>query len=110
MNNLEKWIWIELIGFDNEKPDFGVKEYLDGCGFVPEGVALLLTWLGFTLDHTDMNEERTLDACECSYYAHTANAQRYRQNWTNYQLCGLIRTLQSYGIKVFLSFFNFAAY
>ncbi len=110
MNDLEKWIWIELIGFDNEKPDFGVKEYLDNCGFLPEGVTLLLTWLGFALDHKDLDQERPLDDCECSYYGHPANTQRYRQNWTNYQLRGLIRTLQGYGIKVFLSFFNFASY
>lgn len=110
MNNLEKWIWIELIGFDNEKPDFGVKEYLEGCGFRPEGITLLLTWLGFVLDHKGLEEERPLDPCECSYYAHGANAQRHCQSWTNHQLRALIRVLQSYGIKVFLSFFNFAAY
>ena len=48
---LNKWIWIELIGFDNQKPDFGVVDYINRCGFLPDGFALLLYWTGFVIDH-----------------------------------------------------------
>jgi len=44
MGNIDgqsRWFWIELIGFDNQLPDFGVREALDRAGFVPEVVALL---------------------------------------------------------------------
>ena len=89
----EKWIWMELIGFDNSLPDYGVKSYLDNCGFVPDGVSLLLTWIEFPMQHLGLDRERLLSPCECSYGAHPANAQRRRQNWTNFQLRDLIHTL-----------------
>ena len=108
--SFEKWIWIELIGFDNSLPDYGVKAYLDNCGFVPTGASLLLTWIEFPMQHTGLDRERPLSPCECSYGAHPANAQRRRQNWTNFQLAGLIKALQSYGIRVYLSFFNITDY
>ena len=108
--SLEKWIWMELIGFDNSLPDYGVKAYLDNCGFVPDGVSLLLTWIEFPMQHLGLDRERLLSPCECSYGAHPANAQRRRQNWTNFQLRDLIHTLQNYGIRVYLSFFNITDY
>jgi hypothetical protein len=38
----ERWIWTELIAFDNERPDLGVGEYIDKAGFVPTAVCLLI--------------------------------------------------------------------
>ena len=36
------FVWVELIGFDNAKPDFGVDEYLDRMAMKPQAVSLLL--------------------------------------------------------------------
>ena len=40
--DFQKLIWIELIGFDNTKPDFGVAELLSRMEIKPTKVALLL--------------------------------------------------------------------
>jgi len=99
-----------LIGFDHTQPDFGVKEYLENCGFIPDGISLLMTWIEFPLSHSGLTEEKKLAPCECSYGAHPYSPQRPRQDWTNYQLAALIRELHKYGIKVYLCFFNITSY
>lgn len=107
---MNRFVWLELIGFDNTQPDFGVQAYLDTCSFVPTGVSLLFTWLEFPLGHRGVTEEYLLDPCECSYGAHPFTEQRARQQWTNLQLKRLIEVLHSHGIAVYLSYFNMAAY
>ena len=43
------WLWVELIGFDNEQPDFGVQHYLDNAGLKASFVVLIglfaLSWI-----------------------------------------------------------------
>ena len=107
-NQLKNYIWVELIGFDNEQPDFGVANYLRNTGFIPEGISFLLTSVDFVNLHTNMEEEYTLADDFCSYSGHPYNCERARQKWTNFQLRDLISVLQSYGIAVFCSFFDYA--
>lgn len=33
----KNYVWIELIGFDNTKKDFGIPSLLDTMGFKPDG-------------------------------------------------------------------------
>ena len=99
-------IWIELIGFDKDEPDYGVDEYFKTTGFVPDSVSLHLTSVNFVNTHKGMEEEYILPPYACSYGGHPQNDLRWRQDWTNYDLKGLVSVLQSRGVKVFASFFD----
>lgn len=107
---MRNWIWIELIGFDNTLPDCGVGAYLDNCGFVPEGVSLMFTWLEFPLCHKGLQTEYPLSPAECSYGAHPFTPERARQQWTNWQLARLIDALHRRHIQVYCSYLNMACY
>jgi hypothetical protein len=101
------WMWIELIGFDNESPDFGVQSFLDRAGFVPEVISFLICNPDFVHTHDGMQQDYTLQPDCCSYGGHARNEERSRQSWTRYQLRDLVRQLQKQGIAVYLSFFDF---
>ena len=75
-NQLENYIWVELIGFDNEKEDFGVTNYLCNTGFIPKGISFLLTSVDFVNMHTSMEEEYVLEDYFCSYAGHPYNSER----------------------------------
>ncbi|MBE7015258.1 MAG: hypothetical protein E7417_00325 [Ruminococcaceae bacterium] len=102
-------IWIELIGFDKDKEDLGVADYLKKIGFVPQRISLHLTSVDFVNTHRGMEEEYLLPAYACSYAGHPCNDDRMRQDWTNYELKKLTAELQKHGIKVFASFFDMDA-
>ncbi|MEN6301774.1 MAG: hypothetical protein ABFD96_03575, partial [Armatimonadia bacterium] len=102
----ERWIWVELIGFDVEQPDYGVAEYLDTAGFTPDVICLLLTSPDFVLSHEDHAGEVELPPDYCSRDGHEFGRHRQRQKWTNRQLQGLVRGLQERGVKVFLTVFT----
>ncbi len=102
----ERWIWTELIGFDNRHPDLGVQEYLDLAGFTPAGICLLLTSPDFVLSHESVSEEITLPEDFCSRDGHEFNPHRQRQAWTNHQLMGLIAELHRRGIRAYLTVFT----
>lgn len=102
----ERWIWTELIGFDANRSDLGVSEYLDTAGFTPDAICLLLTSPDFVLAHEDAAEEIVLPEDVCSRDGHEFNPQRERQAWTNRQLQGLIAGLQQRGIEVYLTVFT----
>jgi hypothetical protein len=106
----QKWVWIELIGFNTELADFGVSDYIQRAGFVPHGVSLLLYSLGFVFRHDGLDTERPLSPCEQSYGGHEYSSERRRQNWTNFQLKSLVQVLQQHGCKVYLSFLNLYLY
>jgi len=57
---LTRWVWVELIGFDNESPDYGVRHYLDTAGFVPDLVSFLLFNPDFVHTHDGMGADRAL--------------------------------------------------
>ena len=100
-------IWIELIGFDNTQADYGVGDFLAKTGFVPDMVSFHLTSICFVLRHNGMEEEYRLPAYACSYSGHEGNDDRHRQDWTNHQMAGLVKELQSRGIQVYISMFDF---
>lgn len=104
--NHERWLWIELIGFDNEQPDFGVAEFLERAGFTPDAICLLMYTPDFVHTHEGLDEERVFPPDFCSYRAHPTNRERDRQAWTNHQLRALIGELQARGVAIYVSFFN----
>lgn len=105
--NYEKWLWIELIGFDNTLEDFGVGQFLKNTGFVPDVVSFLIASADFVHSHKGMGEEWVFPNEFCSYNARPVSPERKRQPWTNRQLKGLIESLQRHKIAVYCSFFDF---
>lgn len=104
--NCERWMWIELIGFDQREPDYNVGAFLDNCGFVPEGLSLLFTTPDFVHTHAGLEHEVVFPPDYCSYGGKPYNAERSRQAWTNHQLKGLVEALQARGIKVTFAMLN----
>lgn len=104
-NKQETWIWTELLAFDRDLPDCGVKAYLDRLGFVPTGISALLSAVDFVLFHKGMDEEYELFPDVCSRFGHEKNEERARQKWTNYDLRRLISEFHKYNVKIFVSVF-----
>ena len=102
----ERWIWTELIAFDNRDDDLGVAEYLDTAGFVPTAICLMITSPDFVLSHETREDEHELPPDYCSRDGHEFNQQRRRQVWTNHQLRRLIDELHGRGIDVYLTVFT----
>ncbi len=102
----ETFLWVELIGFDNELPDFGVDAYLDNCGFTPDVVSLFVYNPELIHTHDGTIDGRLLPFDCCSYGGHPSNYERDRQDWTQEQLRGLIQRLQSHGVAVFVCVFD----
>ena len=99
-------VWIELIGFDNTAPDYGVNRFIETAGFTPDIVSFHLSSVDFVNTHSGMQEESQLPLYACSYGAHTHNDDRERQDWTNWQMRGLVDALHRHGVKVFCSLFD----
>ena len=97
---MERWYWIELIGFDNEAEDFGVGAFLSR-NVSTTGVSILFSHIDFLFD-----EGEVLPPNACSYGGHEYNSERRRQDWTREQLRGLVRALKERGVQVFLSAFD----
>lgn len=103
--NSQRWLWIELIGFEIGDADYGVGRLLQKTGFPPDGITLLLSDPEFVHGHND-DEERLLRPSICSYDAHPYNEERSLQAWTSRHLKGLVSALQAHGIKVFFTHFD----
>lgn len=97
---MDRWYWVELIGFDNTAPDYGVGAYLSRNQSTT-GVSLLFAHIDFLFA-----EGEVLAPTACSYGGHEYNCERRRQEWTKTQLRGLVRALQAHGVKVFFSCFD----
>ena len=107
----EKLIWIELIGFDNRKPDFGVGELLSRMECKPSKVALLLCDTELIHAHDNLDRDFRIGAQHCSYVARPYNSERRRQDdWTAFQLRDLNRTLRSRGVEVYAAFFDYVMF
>lgn len=104
----ERWIWTELIAFDNKRPDLGVGDYIGKAGFLPTAVCLLIGSPDFVLSHQGIKDEYDLPTEYCSRDGHEFNQERKRQVWTNHQLRALINGLRERGVQVYLS--TFAGY
>ena len=98
---MERWYWIELIGFDNRQPDFGVEAFLSR-NVSTTGVSLLFAHIDFLFNQ----DKEQLSPTACSYGGHEYNRERRRQQWTKTQLRGLVSELKSKGVKVFFSCFD----
>ncbi len=108
-DNFINTTWIELIGFERTSPDYGVGDYINKLGFVPDCVSYHLTSIDFVNDFQGLEQEYELPIFACSYFGHTHNDDRERQPWTNHDLLGLTKELQARGIKVYASFFDLEA-
>ncbi|MCU6711280.1 hypothetical protein M6D81_21540 [Paenibacillus sp. J5C_2022] len=108
--HFEKWLWIELIGFDNQLPDYGVEDFLSRVGFHPEGLSILFFTPDFIHAHQGMKREWALPPECCSYAGRPYGRERMRQVWTNFQLHGLVKELQRQRVEVYCSFFNLFEY
>ncbi|MFQ7036197.1 MAG: hypothetical protein ACLRTQ_11285 [Candidatus Borkfalkia sp.] len=74
----------------------------------PDGVSLLISSVDFVNLHDAKTFREELSPMCCCYEAHPCNEERARRSGR--QLKGLVRTLRSYGVRVFLSFFNLFCY
>ena len=97
---MERWYWIELIGFDCDAEDYGVEAFLSR-NVSTTGVSLLFSHIDFIF-----HDEEILPPTACSYFAHEYNRERKRQDWTKTQLRGLIAELHRRGVQVFFSCFD----
>lgn len=104
--NYKKGIWVELIGFDRTKPDYGVKEYLDRMPEKPELISLLLFSTELIHNHNGLEKDFFIGDEQCSYYGRPYNEERQRQDWSAFELRGLVAELKKYSIKVLPSFFD----
>lgn len=102
----KRLLWIELIGFDNTLPDFGVDEFLSRTGFVPDVISFHLCCPDFIHTHEGLAEERDLPPENCSYGARPYSPERPRQVWTNWQLKALIEELHKHGVAVYCAVFD----
>lgn len=102
----QRWIWTELIGFDNSREDMGVGEYIDLAGFTPDGFCLMLTSVDFILSHDGLQPNMVLPPDFCARDGHDRNPHRERQEWTSGQLRELIAQLHARGVKAYVSVFT----
>lgn len=100
------FLWVELIGFDNTKPDFGVGDYLAKMPRKPDAISLLLENDRLFRSHVGLEEDFSLPPFCCSYGNRPYNVDRRRQDWTAFQLRGLVAELNRCGIETYASFFN----
>ena len=104
-NGGQLFVWVELIGFDNVRADYGVGDYLARMERKPETVSLMLDSDRLFLTYGGFSPDARLLPENCAYGARPYNAERRRQDWTQGQLKGLVDELRRQGVKVFASFF-----
>ena len=102
MEKSNNFIWMPLIGFDRDKEDKGVNEYLGQTGFIPQGMSVFLFHSDIINQHEGMDKEFTLHPDNCSYYGAPRNEFRERQPWTNYDLRDLAHNLADTGIEAYV--------
>ncbi|MBT3378726.1 MAG: hypothetical protein HN742_21440 [Lentisphaerae bacterium] len=105
--SFEKWLWIDLIGFDVDREDCAVPAFLEKTQSAPAVISLLLQNAEFVHLHARVDSRRGFPSDICSYGGHPKNEERLRQVWTPAALHRLVRVLQSHGVKVVFSVFDF---
>ncbi len=108
-DNFQKSMWIELIGFDVRRKDYGVGALFRQAGFIPDSVFLLL-WNADFIHHYQSGPEENKavflrDDC-CAYYGRPLSELHPRQRWRNGDLKRLIQCLHEYNVAVYLSVFD----
>ena len=101
-----KYLWMELIGFDNRQEDYGVAEFLSRMPVRPEVISILIWNTDLIHSHHGLAEDGPIGLKHCAYHARPRNEEHDIQNWTRFQLRGLIQELHHHGVKVFVSFFD----
>lgn len=107
MKKYVKWLWVELMEFDNQKSDFGVKKYLDNARFVPGLLSLLISSADFVHLHDTATRDESFPPDFCSYGGRLPWEEgKKRQSWTKRELKKLIAEFHKYGIKVYFAVFD----
>ncbi len=101
-----KFLWMELIGFDNRQADYGVGEFLWRMPVRPEVISILIWNTDLIHSHHGLAEDGPIGLKHCAYHARPRNEEHDIQNWTRFQLRGLVQELHHHGVKVFVSFFD----
>lgn len=106
MKNGSVTIWMNLLGFERNDEDKGVKRFLAQTGFKPDAVCLLLCHSDFFNQYEGMDKEYTLHPDNCAYWGIPKNTERERQPWTNYDLRTLAKNLADEGIETYAGIFG----
>jgi len=106
MENGKVFIWMNLMGFEKNDEDKGVKRYLQETGFLPDGACGLVCNPDIIHHHRGMDEEYVLHPDNCSYNGVPRNIIRERQEWTNYDLRQLAENLEKAGSHLYFSIFG----
>lgn len=101
----DRWAWTDLLGFDNRASDFGVGDFIRRAGFTPPVISLLIADPEFIHAH-DGSRDQALAPTLCSYCGHPANELHARQDWTSFELRGLVGSLHQQGVKVLVANFD----
>lgn len=105
-----KQVWVELIAFNIDAADLGVKAYLQDLQEPPELISLLLFSAEFLHSHRSADLDARLPTECTSYGARPTSVRGPRQPWTRRQLAELVRRLQEQGIKVLFAVFDLYRY
>lgn len=97
--------WTQLLGFDKNEADKGVKTFLENTGFVPDGVYALVHHADFVHQYRGMDEEYILPPDNCAYFGIPFNAERQRQEWTNHDVRTLATELKNAGSGLYFTLF-----
>jgi len=104
-NGGKVFTWTQLLGFEKNDPDKGVKRFLEQTGFVPDGVYALVHHADFVHTYRGMEEEYILPADNCAYFGIPFNAERQRQEWTNHDVRELATGLKEAGSGLYFTLF-----
>ena len=104
--SFRKFLWMELIGFDNRQADYGVGEFLSRMPVRPEVISILIWNTDLIHSHHGLAEDGPIGLKHCAYHARPRNEEHDIQNWTRFQLRGLVKELQHHGVQVYVSFFD----
>ena len=102
----DRFLWVELIGFDNTSRDYGVEAFLSRMPDKPQAVSLLLVESELFEGYKGLSRDYPLPPKACAYGARPFNEERRRQEWSAYQLRDLVAELKRKGIRVYASFFE----
>ena len=92
----KKIICVDLRSFDMEKPSYGVKEYFQLLGFVPDILCFLNFQVMFLFDF-DVVDDTCLDPICVGQ-----NGTPCGQKWTRKDLYGLIEAIKQHGAQAYL--------
>ncbi len=107
MKEISKFLWIELIGFDNTQPDLGVADLLNRMEVKPRAISLLIWCTDLIHSHSGLAVDGPIGVKHTAYYARPWSDERCRQDdWTKYQLRDLVKNLHLAGVEVYISFFD----